>query len=96
MDTSGYSTGIAAKYQAYFITEEAIKFGGHKLGAGVYGIGFIDGDKLVVTDVGAHDVLTVSTETDAALARPRPLQVVAAAGGGYRVYAGRRYVTISR
>jgi hypothetical protein len=96
VDTSGYSTGIAAKYQAYFITEEAIKFGGHKLGAGVYGIGFIDGDKLVVTDVGAHDVLTVSTETDAALARPRPLQVVAAAGGGYRVYAGRRYVTISR
>ena len=77
VDTSGYSTGIAAKYQAYFITEEGIKIGGHKLAAGIYGIGFIDGDKLVVTDVGAHEVLTVSTATDAGLARPRPLQVVA-------------------
>jgi len=96
VDTSGYSTGIAAKYQAYFITEEAIKIGGQKLAAGVYGIGFVDGDKLVVTDEGAHDVLTVSAATDAGLARPRPLQLVADAAGGYRIYAGRRYVTISR
>jgi hypothetical protein len=96
VDTSGYSTGIAAKYQAYFITEEPIKIGGQKLAAGVYGIGFIDGDKLVVTDVGAHEVLTVSTATDAGLARPRPLQLVADAAGGYRIYAGRRYVTVRR
>jgi hypothetical protein len=96
VDTSGYSTGIQAKYQAYFITEEAIKIGGQKLAAGVYGIGFIDGDKLVVTDVGAHEVLTVSTATDAGLARPRPLQLVAESAGGYRIYAGRRYVTVSR
>jgi hypothetical protein len=96
VDTSGYSTGIAAKYQAYFLNEESIKIGGQKLAAGVYGIGFIDGDKLVVTDVGAHTVLTVSTATDAGLARPRPLQVVADAAGGYRIYAGRRYVTVSR
>jgi len=96
VDTSGYSTGIQAKYQAYFITEEAIQIGGQKLAAGVYGIGFIDGDKLVVTDVGAHEVLTVSTATDAGLARPRPLQLVAESAGGYRIYAGRRYVTVSR
>ena len=96
VDTSGYSTGISSKYQAYFITEEAIKIGGHKLAAGVYGIGFIDGDKLLVTDVGAHEVLTVNTGTDAGLARPRPLQLVADAAGGYRIYAGRRYVTVSR
>jgi hypothetical protein len=96
VDTSGYSTGIAAKYQAYFINEEPIKIGGQKLAAGIYGIGFIDGDKLVVTDVGAHEVLAVSTGTDAALARPRPLQLVADGAGGYRIYAGRRYVTVSR
>jgi hypothetical protein len=96
VDTSGYSTGIASKYQAYFITEGPIKVGGQKLAAGVYGIGFIDGDKLVVTDVGAHEVLTVSTATDAGLARPRPLQLVADGAGGYRIYAGRRYVTVSR
>ena len=96
VDTSGYSTGIAGKYQAYFITENPIRVGGQQLAAGIYGIGFIDGDKLVVTDVGAHEVLTVSTGNDAGLARPRPLQVVADAAGGYRIYAGRRYVTISR
>jgi hypothetical protein len=96
VDTSGYSTGIAAKYQAYFINEEPIKIGGKKLAAGIYGIGFIDGDKLVVTDVGAHEVLTVSTATDDKLARPRPLQLVADAAGGYRIYAGRRYVSVSR
>jgi hypothetical protein len=96
VDTSGYSTGIQAKYQAYFITEEPIKIGGQKLAAGIYGIGFVDGDKLLVTDVGAHDVLTVSTGNDAGLARPRPLQVVADAAGGYRIYAGRRYVTVIR
>jgi hypothetical protein len=96
VDTSGYSTGIAAKYQAYFINEEPIKIGGKKLAAGVYGIGFVDGDKLVVTDVGAHEVLTVSTATDEKLVRPRPLQLVADAAGGYRIYAGRRYVTVSR
>lgn len=97
VDTSGYSTGVAAKYQAYFITEVPIKIGGESLAAGVYGIGFVDGDKLAVTDVGAHDLLTVNTATDAGLKRPMPLQVMAdAAGGGYRIYAGRRYVIFSR
>lgn len=96
VDTSGYSSGIAAKYQAYFINEEPIEIGGEKLAAGVYGIGFIDGDKLVVTDVGAHEVMTVGTQTDAALARPRPLQVVADGAGGFRIYSGRRYVVVRR
>ena len=57
VDTSGYSTGIAAKYQAYFITEVPIKVAGKKLTPGAYGIGFIEGNKFVVTDLGAHEVL---------------------------------------
>lgn len=96
VDTSGYSSDVASKYQAYFITEAAIKIGGESLPAGIYGIGFIGGDKLVITDVGAHDVLSISTATDEGLKRPRPLQVVADAAGGFRLYAGRRYVTFSR
>jgi hypothetical protein len=95
VDTSGYSTGIAAKYQAYFITEEPIKIGGQSLAAGVYGIGFVDGDKMVVTDVGAHEVLTVSTSTDTGMKRPTPMQVVADPAGGFRLYALRRYVVLS-
>lgn len=96
VDTSGYSTGIAAKYQAYFITEVPIKVAGENLGAGVYGVGFIEGDKFVVTDVGAHDVFTVSSATDQNLKRPMPLQVVANESGGFRLYSGRRYVVLSR
>lgn len=96
VDTSGYSTGVAAKYQAYFVTEVPIKVSGKSLGAGVYGIGFIDGDKFVVTDVGAHDVLTASSATDQSLKRPMPLQVLADERGGFRLYAGRRYVILSR
>src|SRR5580700_10771130 len=64
VDTSGYSSDVASKYQAYFITEVPLKIGGESLSAGVYGIGFIPGNKLVVTDVGAHDVLTVNSSTD--------------------------------
>jgi hypothetical protein len=96
VDTSGYSTDIQAKYSAYFIAEVPIKVGGQSLSAGIYGIGFIAGDKFVVTDVGAHDVLMVSSATDAGLKRPMPLQVTADPAGGFRLYAGRRYVTFSR
>jgi hypothetical protein len=96
VDTSGYSSDVQAKYQAYFITEVAIKIGGQNLPAGIYGVGFVPGDKFVVTDVGAHDVLTVSSANDEALKRPMPLQVLADPAGGYRLYAGRRYVVLSR
>lgn len=96
VDTSGFSTGIVAKYQAYFITEVPIKVAGQSLPAGAYGIGFIEGDKFLVTDLGAHDVLTVASATDSGLKRPMPLQVVSDAGGGFRLYVGRRYVVLSR
>lgn len=96
VDTSGYSSDVATKYQAYFIAEVPIKLGDQSLPAGIYGIGFIGGDKLVVTDVGGHDVITVSSTTDQALKRPLPLQVLADPAGGFRLYAGRKYVTFSR
>jgi hypothetical protein len=96
VDTSGYSSDVAAKYQAYFITEVPIKIGGQSLPAGVYGIGFISGGKFAVTDVGAHDVMSASSATDEGLKRPMPLQIMADPGGGFRLYAGRKYVTITR
>lgn len=96
VDTSGYSSDVAAKYQAYFISEVPIKIGGHSLPAGVYGVGFIGGNKFVVTDVGAHDVFSVSYATDEAIKRPMPLQFMANPSGGYRLYEGRKYVVITR
>jgi hypothetical protein len=96
VDTSGYSSDVAAKYQAYFITEVPIQVGGQALPAGVYGVGFVAGSKFVVTDVGGHDLLTVNSAEDAGLKRPMPLQVVTDPGGGFRLYAGRQYVIFSR
>jgi hypothetical protein len=95
VDTSGYSSDVASKYQAYFITEVPIKFGSDNLPAGVYGVGFV-ADKFVVTDVGAHDVLSVGTSTDEALKRPMPLQIMADPSGGFRLYAGRKFVKFAR
>lgn len=96
IDTSGYSSDVASKYQAYFITEVPIKIGGKSLSAGVYGVGFIAGNKFAVTDVGAHDVLTVNSSVDDGIKRPMPLQVLADPGGGFRLYEGRKYVRFSR
>jgi hypothetical protein len=96
VDTSGYSSDIQAKYQAYFITEVQIKIGGKDLPAGVYGVGFIGGDKFVVTDIGAHDLLTISSTMDNDIKRPTPLQVQADPAGGFRLYEGRRYVVFTR
>jgi hypothetical protein len=96
VDTSGYSSDVASKYQAYFITEVPIKLGGQNLAAGTYGVGFVADNKFVVTDVGGHDVLMVASGEDEGLKRPTPLQVTADPAGGFRLYSGRRYVSFSR
>ena len=96
VDNSGYASDVAAKYQAFFVAEIPIKIGGESLPAGVYGVGFITGDKFVVTDIGGHDVLTASSSSDDAMKRPTPLQVTTDASGGFRLYAGRRYVIFTK
>jgi hypothetical protein len=96
VDTSGYSSDVQSKYQGYFITEAPLKIGGQNLPAGVYGVGFIGNNKFAVTDVGAHDVLTVDSSNDDGMKRPRPLQVTVDTSGRFRLYAGRRYVTFSK
>jgi len=95
VDTSGYSSDVQAKYQAYFITEVPIKIEGHDLPAGIYGVGFIPGNKFIVLDVGAHDLFTVTSHPDAELKRPMPLKVTADKGG-FRLYEGRNYITFAR
>jgi hypothetical protein len=95
VDTSGYSSDVASKYQAYFITEVPLKFGSENLPAGVYGVGFVGG-KFVVTDVGAHDVFSAEAGSDDALKRPMPLQIMADPSGGFRLYAGRKFVKFAR
>jgi len=97
VDSSGYSTGIREKYQAYLINEVAIEIGGQTLKPGAYGIGFLDGNKFVVMDIAANDVFQAASVKDAEMKRPVPLQFTAASGvGNYRLYHGRDYVEFHR
>jgi hypothetical protein len=97
VDTSGYSTGIQQKYQAYLITEVILDINGQTLKPGAYGVGFIEGNRFVVMDLGAHDLFTVGSKSDAGLKRPMPLQVLAdATPNQYRLYINRNYVVLSR
>jgi len=94
VDTSGYSSQVQQKYQAYLITESALDIDGHTLPPGAYGCGFIANDSFIVMDIGGHDLFTAHSAHDASLSRPRPLTVAAApANQGYRLYAGRNYIT---
>lgn len=92
VDTSGYSTAIAQKYQGFLITEARISFEGTSLDPGEYGFGFKDG-KFVVMNVAATDLCSVDSRNDDQLKRPVPLKIEKD-GEGYRVYAGRKYVTV--
>jgi hypothetical protein len=97
VDSSGYSSGIREKYQAYLLAEVALEIGGQNLPPGAYGFGFINGGKFVVMDLGAHDVFQMSSQQDAEIKRPVPMQVVASPSSGvYRLYAGRDYVEFRR
>jgi hypothetical protein len=95
VDTSGYSTAVQQKYQAYFITEVALSINGQTLKPGAYGVGFVDG-KFLVMDLGAHDLFSVSSTRDSEIKRPTPLQVIAdSTANQYRLYINRNYIVFS-
>ena len=97
VDNSGYSTSIREKYQAYLLNEVTLEIGGATLKPGAYGFGFLGDGKFVAMDIGANDVLNGSSQRDAELKRPVPLQVVASSTAGtYRMYAGRDYFEFQR
>jgi hypothetical protein len=93
VDASGYSTAIQQKYQGLLITEAKLNIGGATLAPGQYGFGFTADGKFVTMDVANSDVLTVSFQTDSGLPRAVPLKMVEA-GGGYKLYAGKKWVEI--
>lgn len=92
VDTSGYASDVAAKYQGLFISEVKLKVGDRELAPGEYGFGFV-GDKFVVTDVAANDVLSTGSQRDENVKRAVPLKM-AEDGGKYRLYAGKKYVSL--
>jgi len=93
VDASGYSTAIQQKYQGMLITETKLNIGGSELAPGQYGFGFSADGKFIVMDVANNDVLTASSQTDAALQHAVPLKLVED-GAGYKLYAGKKWVGI--
>jgi len=96
VDTSGYSTAVQEKYQGYLLTEVPLDFGGHRLPAGAYGIGFV-GSHFAVMDIGSHDLLQAAAAHDAAMSRPMPLQILdGSSASAYRLCFGRSCVDFHR
>jgi hypothetical protein len=94
VDTSGYSADVRASYEGFLITDAPIRIQSGELATGAYGFGFTDDGRLNVYDVGGRNVLTVTTERDRNLRRPRPL-LMRAGPDGLRLYSGRNYVRIA-
>ncbi len=92
VDTSGYSSGIQERYQAYLLLDTPVSFAGKQLRPGAYGCGIV-GTQFLVLDLGASELLSSPAHRDEALSRPVPLQVVADTSAAlYRLYFGRSYV----
>lgn len=94
VDTSGYASNLQEKYQMYVITESALTIAGQNLNPGAYGAGMVNG-KFMVMDVGGHTLLQADASVDTSMARPRPLQLLATSTGGFRLYLGRNWITVS-
>ncbi len=92
VDTSGYATSMAEKYQGFLITEIKLSFDGATLDPGAYGFGFKDG-KFTVMNVAGTDVLSIASQNDDQLQHPVPLKIEKD-GARYRLYAGRKYVVV--
>ena len=83
VDTSGYSADVRGSYEGFLIADSAMRVQDGALNVGAYGFGFTNDGKLNIYDVGGHAVLTVATEHDTHLRRPR------------RLYSGRKYVLLT-
>jgi hypothetical protein len=92
VDTTGYSTAIAEKYQGFLITETKLSFDGATLDPGEYGFGFKEG-KFIVMNVAATDLFSIASQNDDQLKHPVPLKLEKD-GAAYRLYAGRKYVVL--
>ena len=93
VDSSGYSTGVQERYQFYLVAEGPVRVGDIELHAGAYGGGFAGG-QVILMDLGDHTIGQGATQTDAALQRPRPLQLVGDGSNAAKLYLGRKWVGI--
>jgi hypothetical protein len=94
VDTSGYSSEISGKYEGFLITDSPVKIGDKTLETGAYGFGFATEGQIKIFDLSSKEILSVATQSDADMKRPRPLQMTSEAKG-IRFYKGKNYVLVS-
>ncbi len=94
IDTTGYSSHIQQKYEGMIISEGNFTVCGQKIGVGSFGFGHTkpqatssDDRMFYVYDQAGAKLAECSGKKDAALAQPRPLQVVK--GDPAKLYLGR-------
>jgi hypothetical protein len=92
VDTSGYSTAVAEKYQGFLITEVKLSFDGGSLEPGAYGFGFKDG-KFLVMNVAGTELMSIGSQSGDEVKHPVPLKFEKD-GAGFRIYAGKKYVVV--
>src|SRR5258705_7133877 len=82
VDSSGYSTSIREKYQAYLINEVPVEIGGQTLKPGAYWVGVLEGGKIVVVGIWANDVFQAASTKGLGMERPVPPQFIGGGRGG--------------
>ncbi|AFL89138.1 hypothetical protein Terro_2903 [Terriglobus roseus DSM 18391] len=97
VDTSGYSTAQRETYQFYLLTDVPLEAGGKRIAPGAYGCGFLPEKGFIVLDLGGNELFQVPITREAAMTRPRPLQMMPGANAdGLKLYVGRDFVTLQR
>ena len=95
VDTSGYSSGVQEKYQAYLLLDAPAIIGGKRVSPGAYGCGMV-GQQFLLLDLGANLITSLPAQHNEKLARPMPLQVIADSSPMmYQLYFGRTSVSIT-
>jgi hypothetical protein len=101
IDTSGYSSQIQEKYIGMMIVEGGASVCGKELAVGSYGFGLVkppatsdDDATLRLYDQAGKDVASCPAKKDNSINRPKPLQVVLAAGQPAKLYLGRYWLEL--
>jgi hypothetical protein len=79
VDVSGYSTGIAQKYQGLLITQVPLKVNDKTIPPGYYGFGSPTADHFGILDVNANEIAGGKIEPSTGTERPIPLRVTSSA-----------------
>ncbi len=93
VDTGGYSTQLAERYQGFILSDTKVTIGGKELAPGAYGMGVV-GEKFLVEDLGANEILSTSVKEEPSMKHPTPLKMVSAASGA-QLCLGRKCVAFS-